>query len=123
MQRNIVYIIVLMVIMIAWCIENPTLPTPATKQKTGTTSQIVSNPSLIGFSPETGISGGDCNIEFINGVLMGADVHIIPRNSSMKLTGWAMDLDNARLPESVIACFTGSDKRKFFALSNWIRAQ
>jgi len=91
----------------------------AEKNKSTTSStksvHIVANPLPLGVHSNKWVAGGNCNIEMINGKVMGNIVYDISKNSQLKLAGWAMDNEKTRLPKSTIIRFTNSNNIHYYA--------
>ena len=108
MLRNCLYFFVLFVAVSSWFVDisippkKTTVPSKVVKKAT-----VVSDPTLLGLTPEVGATGGICNIEFVNGLLFGAETVVIKQTNSLTLRGWGMDVDNLRTAQSVVVCFKG----------------
>ena len=56
-----------------------------------------------------------CNIEFANDATMTTKVHTVNAGGLLKLSGWAMDTKNERLPEQVLVRFTSNEGKRYLA--------
>jgi len=122
MNTKYVYWVMLFIVIIAW-FSPVSVPSwiHAEKNKSAVSStkpvHIVANPLPLGVLPNKGVAGGNCNIETINGKVMGNVVYAISKNSQLKLAGWAMDGAKTRLPESTVIRFTSSQNTNYYALA------
>lgn len=114
-MRNISYLLVLALILSAWFFGSPHSPPHVeTKKALGVLtdiSVITSLESVLG-EVETGTA---CNIEYINGQVMGNIPLAVQQKSNITLTGWALDSIHERIPDSVFIRFTKSDGKHFYA--------
>lgn len=119
MNTKYVYSAVLLVVLIAWfghsTTKTPLSSTPQEGNSQYVVAQIVGDPATLGIKFREWSSGGQCNIESINGMPMTVQAHNLVRSTPLRLTGWAMDIDKERLPESVIIRFEGKNNNSFYA--------
>jgi hypothetical protein len=121
MITKYVYSAVLLIVLVAWFghsnIKLPATPNHQGVDRKQVVSKIVEDPSTFGINPGEWITGGNCNIEFINGSLMTDDVYPVVKESQLKLVGWAVDTEKKLLPKLVIVRFTSINNTNFYALS------
>lgn len=80
-------------------------------------SKILDDPDTLNFELGNCMPGGNCNIEFINGSLVDNSVYPVSKDNVLKIVGWAVDIENERLPNQVVVRFTSTDNTDFYALS------
>lgn len=108
-----VYSAVLLIVLSAWFGHSTIKPPSSPKKKEVGNKQIISkiveDPDILGIEPGKWIPGGSCNIEFINGSLIGDSVYPVDKGSILKLSGWAMDTEKRLLPSQIVIKFKSSD--------------
>jgi len=110
MNTKIIYWAVLALVLSAW------VAAPA--KIAFAVSNLFSDSKQIGIPQDKWIAGGKCNIEHINGKPMTTEVYRIDKNSALRLTGWAMDIEKTRLPELTVVRLERNDNAPFFATVN-----
>jgi hypothetical protein len=118
MRSRTIQVVVLAVVMAAWFLKGPS-GAPAKVKKVADASPTLSEVKVdakfagVNTAASEGVSG--CNIEFANDATMTTQAHSIFAGNLLKLSGWAMDTKNERLPEQVLVRFTSQDGKHFFA--------
>lgn len=117
-----VYWAVMLAVMGAWFSQGTSKPSPAPQAHASDGRQevmarMVTDPASVGLKPGKWRAAGKCNIEFINGSLMGGRPYAIGRDKPLKLIGWALDDERARLPKELIVRFTSASDAKFYTLA------
>lgn len=116
MKCNILYVVVLGLLSIAWFSEFNLPAQQVTAPKVPLlTLPIVTDISSLGMNLKGSRMAGDCNIEEINGGIFDTTTQVINKASLLKITGWAFDRDQSRLPLSLAVRFTAVDKKDYFA--------
>jgi hypothetical protein len=120
MNTKKIYWVTLALVFSAWFASNPIKPVvPSSPAKAATEiTALFSDSNQIGIPQDKWIVGGKCNIEYINDQRMTAEVHRIDKNSELRLTGWAMDIEKTRLPELTVVRLDRKDNPPFFATTN-----
>ncbi|HMS83263.1 MAG TPA: hypothetical protein PKD12_06405 [Nitrospira sp.] len=113
------YWVALALVLAAWFADSPVKVTPSDSQSKPKleVTKAVEDPTPFGVSGDQWSPGGKCNIEYINGTPLTAAAYSLSKKSTVLLVGWALDLEQRRLPDSVIMRFAGKDDTNYFALS------
>ncbi|MGH8560272.1 MAG: hypothetical protein ACRESZ_23035 [Methylococcales bacterium] len=121
MNTRQVYWFVLAIVLSAWFVKSSPV-----KQNLADSSpndelaiaKIVNEPSSLSITKDQWVVGGKCNIEYLNDAPMSNAVHNFDRNNTLRLLGWAMDIESARLPDSLFIRFEGEHNADYFARAN-----
>lgn len=114
MKLKILYALVLGLILVAWFLPFAPAPKPVAKEKIPGKSKVIIEPIFSGKPYGNIVVGGDCNIETINGILLGANAYVINLGTPLLLKGWGMDKDLSRLPNSVLLRLTSDGGSEAF---------
>lgn len=114
MRINGLYALVLLIVIGAWFSRASVPSVEKSEDTVQEPMRVVSDASHIGMEEGRWRIGAKCNIEFINGESMGDVSHLISKDETLVLTGWALDDVNERLPKSVWVRFTGDEGREYF---------
>jgi len=118
MNSKYVYFGVLMIVITAWFGHSTSKPVAKKEESNQVVSNIVGESESFGIINGEWSSGGHSNIEYINGQKMTTQLLKISKETPLCLSGWAMDVENRRLPKSVVIRFEGEGNTDFFALAN-----
>jgi len=92
-------------------------PSVPVENATAELTQIIDEPLSLGLVQNQWITGGKCNMEYVNGVPMTSEGYDLKKDSPLQISGWSMDTENSRLSESIIIRFTDRKNTNFFAVA------
>jgi hypothetical protein len=115
--------VVLLIVLAAWFAEKSVKLPGKLQEKVDkpAVSNASADPASFGVAPGKWVPGGQCNIEFLNGVQIGADTIPVERQAPVKLVGWALDAEKARLPKLVLLRFTNAKADVFAPVQSGLR--
>jgi hypothetical protein len=120
MRNRIIQAFLLAIVMAAWFVKGPS-GAPANDKKvvdaSPTLSEVKVDAKFSGINTTSNEVLSGCNLEYANDATMTVEPYSIAAGSLLKLSGWAMDTKNERLPEQVLVRFTSNEGKHYFALA------